>query len=282
MTEKNDRILRHCLLDSRFSVEILDSRQPGLGYHRQVKKDFHHIHRIPKLLKDQFYLFHSLIFPVFLKRGKKYSLVARYWVLYYVIEQGIRHFPAIVFTDPSLKDEVLALEQLENDLLFSGSKPTTHVSVPVPKTKKTTDIPEVPSGPTKARANARKTGRICPFCDGPLAVSDKNQKVLNENPGDGPHRVTCGYRRNAPAYCPFTASLTDAEIKLFKDREEPYETENWITHVPEKYCPECRDDVYRRTIHKDDGSIEVHERCRKLHQTRDRTCSWDKKKRGPQ
>lgn len=264
------------LLDSRLHIEVLDSRDPNVDYDSIVNKSVAVRKHIKAELPDCFDLCHCLTLPIFHKNRKKYKLVARYWIARHIVDEDIKLFPALVFTDPDLKPEVRRIDELENAWRVKQHKPQTGSveAAPTPKPAKRKSR-KGKSGNTKTRTKARDRGWVCPFCKGPLAKSIGDDIYKNENPQDGPHRITCGYKRTNTYDCLFTASLTKPEIDKFRDKNSSIKPRQWLKRVSGKKCPTCGDKVYRRTITKDDGSTEVHERCRKLHLTEGRTCAWD-------
>lgn len=254
------------LLDSKFRIEILDrfNRNIEIAYHESVKKDLANVATIRSLVHDSYDIFHALCLPLFLKKGKKYLLVARYWILEYLIDKNIERFPAIVFEDKELVPDVLSLEELENALFAGQRKPRT-IS-PEPRSRKT---PATASRATIARQKARDEGRTCPFCNGPLAKSIGKDRSSKE----GSHRITCAYKSNKRYKCLFTANLTDREFGSYKLGE--LRTEQWLKALHGQTCPKCRDQAYVRSIMENDGTVTKYHRCRKVHQSRNSACKWN-------
>lgn len=253
------------LIEGKFRIEILDrfNRDIDIAYHESVKKDMTNVALIRSFVQDSYDIFHALCLPVFLKKGKKYLLVARYWILDYLIDKRIPAFPAIVFDDKELIPDVLSLEELENSF-FAGKKvPLRTIET---KSKKK---PGTASRATISREKAREEGRTCPFCNGPLAKSIGKDRSSKE----GSHKVTCGYKSNKRYKCLFIANLTDREYEDYKSGE--LRTEQWLEPLHGKKCPECQDQAYLRTVMDNDGTIKKYRRCRKVHQSKNRTCTWN-------
>ncbi|MFA5073198.1 MAG: hypothetical protein WC539_04805 [Nitrospirota bacterium] len=270
------------LLDSRFHLEVIDCKSDcDITYHESISKDVLGIDHIHHLLSNSVDLFHSVNLPVALKlkNGKEYQMVARYWVLKYVLDNRKNQFPAIIFEDPELLPEVLKLEKLENEYFMrKESMPEVYKNVPKLTQKKSKVIKTQPASTSRAtnrRHASKDSGRRCPFCPGPLAkatgkYNDPQGDLLTQ---DGPHAIKCGYNSNKYK-CSFVATMTDVEFNDFKNTNKEFLTQEWLVRVLGKTCPVCGDEVYRRTIRKDNGKIEVWERCRKINQSRGGNCSW--------
>lgn len=271
------------ILDDRFNIEIIDRKSDyEITYHESITKDVQGIVHIQPLLSKSMDLFHCINLPVALKlkNKKEYQMVARYWVLQYVIDKKKMRFPAIVFEDPELVPAILELETLENDYFMKKDvTPREHRSIP--KSHKITNTSSKKQLTSKSRATNRRhatkdSERTCPFCPGPLAKATGRYITTQGDllTQDGPNTIKCGYSSNKRYKCAFVATMTNIEFADFKNTKKKYPTQEWLVLVPRKRCPVCGDEVYRRTIHKDNGKIEIWERCRKINQSTGRTCSW--------
>lgn len=280
------------LLNKKFHIEILDrkDRHYEIVYHESIIKDANAFDRIQPYLEASYDLFHAIHLPIALKthEGKKYKLIARYWTLQYLINHHdtISRFPAIIFEDEKLVPEVLELEKLENDYFLRKETAPDVSRMRTVKSKSKIGRKKQPDSKfrsTARRRTAKSTGRKCPFCPGPLV---KSIGKYNEPQGDllsqdGPHRISCGYKKNKRYNCSFFATLTNAEYGDFINKDMSYPTTTWIELAPDKICPDCGGKVYTRTRRNLDGTIQEQDRCRKLHQSKDNTCFWTSPRRSP-
>lgn len=209
-------------------------------------------------------------------------MIARYWVLKYVVDKGIQQFPAIVFSNQNLVPEVLELVRLERDY-FSRKAISVGIHRTIPtitqkKSKRSKKQQTSSSRTTNSRRDAKRSGRQCPFCPGPLskATGKYNDRQVDLLSSDGPNRIHCGYRRNKYK-CTFRATMTNLEMTLFKDKGKEFPTTSWLALVPGRKCPDCNDDIYIRTIRRDNGKIEIWERCRKHFDSGTEVCTWQKR-----
>ena len=274
------------LLNRKFHIELLDlkDRHYDIAYHASINKDANSITRIQPQLETSFDLFNTINLPIALKAqdGKKYELVARYWVLQYLTEhhEKIDKFPAIIFEDENLVPKILELEKLENDY-FLRKETAPDLAKPRPIKsggKLKSSLKKQPASKhrsTDRRRAAKATGRTCPFCPGPLVKATgeykDSQGVLTQ---DGPNKILCGYRKISRYNCSFFATLTDAENDDFTNKDMSYPTSEWLKLTPDRKCPDCGADVYTRTRHNLNGTVEEQDRCRKNHQTNDNACCW--------
>lgn len=274
------------LLEGQFRIELIDRRGDfDINYHSAISKDVSSIADIHPSFAGIAELFHSVNLPIALKlaNDKQYHMIARYWVLQYVIDKGIQLFPAIIFDDPGLVPEVLELVKLENDY-FTRKAASTQVNKIIlsnPRKKQKRHIKKQPASSSRAtngRHEAKYSGRLCPFCPGTLrkATGKYNTPQGDLLASDGPNRIHCSYRRNKYK-CTFRASVTKLEIDLFRDKSKDFPTTSWLVLVPGKKCPDCNDDVYARTIRRDNGKVEVWERCRKHFDSGPQVCTWQKR-----
>ena len=279
------------LLDGKFYIQVLDVLDRGyeIQYHKKIIKDIASIERITPSLASSYDLFNTINLPVALKinGGKEYLLLTRYWVLKYVVDKMLKEhkegsknpthqFPAIVFEDKALEASLLEIDKLEYDY-FERKKvvPWSHKKAKLPKkSKPSRHEPASTSRATNNRTDAKTQGRKCPFCPGPIvkATGKYVPKQRNLRNDDGPYQVKCGYHKNKYK-CDFFATFTNTEKRDFKNEKARFYLSDYLGKIEGEKCPVCQDDVYKRTIHQDDGSIRVVKRCRQLF-LMNGTCSW--------
>ncbi len=281
------------LLDAKFYIEVLDifSKDYEIGYHKKIVKDVSSIERIAPLFANSYDLFNAINLPVALKikNGKEYLLLSRYWVLKYLINKMLKEykegnknpvhqFPAIVFEDSKLEASILVFDKLERDY-FERKKavPWSKVKDQAKLSNKSKPSKQQPASGSKAtndRHDAHNSGRTCPFCPGPIVqatgkyVSQQTNLLLD----DGPFKVKCGYHKNKYK-CGFVATFTETEKQRFRNKKHRYFLSDYLVKVPDEKCPDCGDDVYKRRVHQDDGSIKIYKRCRQMF-LMNGTCSW--------
>jgi hypothetical protein len=246
----------HLLSSGEFRVETISRKDTDIGYHRLLNRREIDGKKLHKLLDDMFCLFHALSLPIFLKKQNKFLLIARRWTLDYIIDHKIDPMHIIYFENEDRIPEVLHLDELESQRL--PKKPVRgimrHNTKPLSKYKRTND-----------RRRAIATGRICPFCEGPL--------FENKDAGTpfGYHRIACDYESNNYYECTFTALLTDYEFGKFDNFE--LSTNKWLQHLPEILL-RCGQPVYRRITLSGKKSKKHIDLCKNYFLSREGVCDY--------
>lgn len=243
--------------DMECAIEIIDLKKHDVEFHGELKK-WQGLNEFDKI----FYFMH---FPVLLKKGKKYFLIARHWVYSFYVSNEICSFPALIFQDERLLNKFLEIDRLETDEISN-----------IAQGKKLTDKPL--SRKTKTKYKAISAGRICPFCGGVL----RGPRTKGQVKGGG-YKITCENKSNKNIGegkgCDFYAILTKEEFDLFKKYELP--TSAWLKKINNKKCPKCNNDVFLR-IGKDPetGKMLSFERCRNYKNSTAKNCTYNQRYKG--
>lgn len=244
--------------DVECAIGVIDLKTHDVELHhslikRQVLHEFDNI----------FYLAHP---PVFFKDKEKYFLVARHWVYAVFVDNGFFKIPALIVNDAKLLEQVFRIDESEISTIFNKGRAEGE-SIDKPKSRK-----------TETKYKAISTGRICPFCGGPLRGPRSRRPFEG-----GKYKITCENKSNKNIGdgkgCDFYAILTDEEFQLFNKYE--LLTSKWLRRLDDKKCPRCNSEVFLR-IGKDPvtGNLISFERCRNYNNSTIKNCTYNQKIKG--
>lgn len=202
--------------------------------------------------------------PIFIKRENKYLLVARHCVYSYYVTNGLFRFPALIINDEELLEQILEMDKVESQIYLNNINSVLKGSNQKRQSRKTI-----------TRKKAIESGRVCPFCDGPLRAS-----LDKESRKKGQYKVTCENKSNKNINegkgCDFYGILTEQEFKKFNKYELP--TNEWLVKLDNKECPICHKEVFlRKRINQDTNEIVYQERCRNYKNSTMHNCKYNKK-----
>lgn len=247
--------------DIKYEIEVIDLKFHNVEFHSGLNKQC--------VLCEFDKILYSIQFPVFLKKGKKYFLIARHWVYAFFVNNAIYSFPAFVFKDESLLNRVFEIDRIEFNLVFNRAEA---------KVENREVNNSYQSRKTKTKYKAISTGRICPFCGGVLRGPRTKIQIKK-----GKNKITCENKSNRNINegkgCDFYAILTDEEFQLFKKYELP--TSKWFKKLDDKKCPKCNSEVFLRAK-KDPATDNVlyFIRCRNYKNSTVKSCTYNQKYRG--
>lgn len=244
--------------DIDYAIEVINLKNHAIELHDDLIKQ-QGVHENDNI----FYLIHP---PIFLKKGEKYFLVARHWTYSFFVSNGIFEFPALIFHDEKLLEQVSRIDESEITAFFSRDSVK---SKPIHKYK---------SRKTITKHKAIEAGRICPFCGGVLRGPRTKEQVKG-----GGYKITCENKSNKNIGegkgCDFYAVLTDDEFRLFKKYELP--TSKWLKRIDNKKCPKCNSEIFLR-VGKDPttGKLISFERCRNYKNSTSKNCTYNQRYQG--
>ncbi len=281
---------KHTVKFAKFTISIIDRdidtivfKHTSDPYNNQVQPNW--VNNLETHLNE---LYFNLTLPIFLKKNKRYILVGRRYLIHKILamddngEKKIVKFPAIIVSDEADADNIkkmvgLEYEYLNNSAALNVETPDLAVSavleiqVPSQSMETITTIPKElpvaksPSPPkhrlTNERRIAKDHGQVCPFCGGPIGILLRQEKKISKEKHQ--HPLKCEYRSNEMYRCGFAAAITDVENEILTS-PDGLPTHKFFSIIPDDKC-ECGSDVYLRTMHLDNGSIETYRRCWKFH-----------------
>jgi predicted nucleic-acid-binding Zn-ribbon protein len=240
--------------DVEYAIEVIDLKIHAVELHSDLKK------RQGLYEFDKIFCFTHL--PVFLKKGEKYFLIARHWVYSFFVSNAIYSFPAFIFRDESLLNEIFEMDRIEFNIISNRSGFETEKVNEKPRSRK-----------TKTKYKAISTGRVCPFCGGALRGPRVNEQVEG-----GGYRITCENKSNRNIGegkgCDFYAILTEGEFKLFRKYELP--TSKWLRRLEDKKCPKCNSEIFLRVVpDPKTNKLISYERCRNYKNSTVKNCNYN-------
>lgn len=251
---------RHAVL----VFETINLEETGITFHPKLRKGLLE----EKFLKAQFdnpdYNLLPYIYPpIFIRQGKKYQLIARYFSYAFFINRYIADsinfpsMPALTTSDEGTIDKILMAEEMEISF-FSNLNNTVQISGGSGEHK--------PSKTTVYRHKAINAGRICPFCR--EALQEPRKKVEREK-----RLVRCF---NKSKGCDFQVDLTVWEFAKFTKYE--LQTKQWIKKLSNEICPECGSDMYERMVHNSETDVEISHKCRNRDNSVKTKCAYEVQK----
>lgn len=247
--------------DVEYAIEVIDLKIHAVELHNDLKK------RQGLYEFDKIFCFTHL--PIFLKKGEKYFLIARHSVYSFFVNNAIYSFPAFIFKDESLLNQLVEIDRIEINMISNRAEAGFEA-------REVNDKPR--SRKTGTKYKAISAGRICPFCGGVLRGPRTKEQVKG-----GGYKVTCENKSNKNIGegkgCDFYAVLTEREFQLFKKYELP--TSKWLRRLDDKRCPECNKEIFLR-IGKDPatGKLISFERCRNYKNSTVKNCKYNLKYQG--
>lgn len=244
--------------------ETINLADTGISFHSKLRKGLLE----ERLLKAQsnypdYNLLPYIYPPIFIKQGKKYQLIARYFSYAFFANRYLNDskdcpsMPALTTSDEGTIDKILMVEEIEISF-FSNFNNTSAISgdSAAKKLGKTTFY----------RHKAINAGRICPFCK--EALQGPSTKVEK-----GKMSVSCF---NKTKGCDFYAELTEWEFAMFKKYELP--TKQWIKKLNNENCPECGSDMYERIVHNSETDVGIYHKCRNCDNSTTTKCPYEVQK----